>query len=340
MSNNKVQKTFWERPEGTPGMLILAAAIAASGYGLYVGLPYIITLLQNLWTALALGGSLAVVLALASDRKVRNLVWYFYKSFVRKLTGAFVTIDPIGILNIYVEDLVKKSHTMAQRIQELKGQVGKLKNQIARNREDLNNNLALASKAREMGKDQMEITLYSNKAARIKGSNAKLEKLLATMDMLSKMIVKMKKASDFMIEDTKDKVKHMEEEHEYIKSSHSVMKSAKAIIAGDNDKKMLFDQAMEHVVDDIGFKLGEMESFMDDSQAWLSNVDIQNAVFEEKGLGMLEEWDNKIAKTFLLEEGKDFQVLNNLNTKKAEPVKLNSTKSVNNGGNSKYSSFM
>ena len=336
MSNNQGKKTFWQRPEGATGMLFLAAGIVGGAYGLYKVLPFIIEMFQNLWTAIALGVPLAILFVMITDKKVRTLLWYFYKTAMRKLTSAFITIDPIGILNVYVEDLMKKSRIMGQRITELKGQVGKLKRQIEQNHADKEHALATASQFGKRGDDLNE-KLHARKAARLAESSAKLKKLLTTMDFLSKIITKMKKASDFMIEDTKDKVEHMEREHEYIKTSHSVMKSAKAIIAGDDDKKLMFDQAMEHVVDDIGYKLGEMESFMEDSQDWLANVDIQNAVFEEKGLEMLEAWDNKIEKTFLLEEGKDFHVVKNAPQKTAVPVKQNSGKSVN---NSDYSSFV
>jgi len=337
--DNKGQKSFWQRPEGNTGMLLMAAMIVGGGYFLYTSLPYIITLMQNVYTLIGLGAGLAVIIGLASDSKVRNLVWYFYKSFTRKLTSAFVTIDPIGILNIYVDDIKKKSQVMAGEIQKLRGKIGQLKKQISDNDAELKQKLEMASKAKAMGKDKMKITLYTNQASRLKTSNDKLGKLLGTMELLSKMITKMKKASDFMIEDTADKVKHMTIERDAIRNSHSVMKSAKSIIAGDNDKKILFDQAMEHVVDDIGFKLGEMESFMTDSQDWLDNVDIQNAVFEEKGLDMLSDWDNKIATTFLLEEGTGFQTVENLNKKSAQPVKLNSTQSVNSNSNN-YSKYL
>ena len=52
-------------------------------------------------TLLALGAIIYMVL----DPKMRALVSYLYKSIMRWVTGVFVTIDPIGILKNYIEDL-------------------------------------------------------------------------------------------------------------------------------------------------------------------------------------------------------------------------------------------
>lgn len=338
-------KTFWQRPEGTPGMIVMAAIIVGAGIGLYHILPYLITLLTNLYTALALIAGLGVIFVLATDKRFRTLLWYFYKLAMRKMTAAFIQIDPIGILETYVEDLHKKSHKMAEQITQLSGQRGKVKRQITDYEKEMRDNIDKAKAAEKQGRDRATVTLYANKAARSEATIGKLANLFKTMGILESVIKKMNKASTFMIEDTEDKVKHMKIEREAVLKSHSVMKSAKAIIAGDNDKKILFDQAMEYVVDDIGMKLGEMDSFMEQSQSFMENMDIQNGVFEARGEKMLEEWDQKI-NTILLEEGTDYSIVDSLGSAQAksgsrQKVALPAARSKKGGQKSKgYDKFL
>ena len=64
---------------------------------------------------------------------------------------------------------------------------------------------------------------------------------------------------------------------------------------------MMFDQAMEVVADDIGRKVGEMEEFMEISDKFMSSIDLQNGIFEEQGLEMLEKWEKEGA-SFLLKD--------------------------------------
>ena len=65
----------------------------------------------------------------------------------------------------------------------------------------------------------------------------------------------------------------------------------------------MFDQAMEVIADDVANKVGEMERFMELSADFMDSVDLQNGVFEEQGLKMLEEYEKK--STLLLLGGKE-----------------------------------
>ena len=44
-------------------------------------------------------------------------------------------------------------------------------------------------------------------------------------------------------------------------------------------------------LNDVANKVGEMERFMDVSKGVVNSIDLQNGVFEEEGLKMLEEWE-------------------------------------------------
>jgi len=100
---------------------------------------------------------------------------------------------------------------------------------------------------------------------------------------------KMYESAGFFIRDMESEIRVKEQEYNAIKSSHSAIKSAMNIINGNTDERMMFDQAMEYIQDDMGKKLGEMERFMQLSGQFINGVDIQNGVYEEKGLEMLEE---------------------------------------------------
>ncbi len=59
---NYTPKSFWKRPEGPFGMVVLVAIIVGAGVGLYVILPFLITLLTNTLYAGALAAVLIAVL--------------------------------------------------------------------------------------------------------------------------------------------------------------------------------------------------------------------------------------------------------------------------------------
>ena len=291
-------KNFWERPEGITGGLFMAAIVLGGGYLLYQALPTLITLASNTLHLAGLLAALAAVIYMVLDPKMRNLVWYIYKSIMRSITGVFVQIDPIGILKSYIEDLKDNLGKMNSQISNLKGQMYKLGEMIKQNNANIKNNLNLAGKAKETGKDALMV-LQARKAGRLQDSNVKLEDLYKRMEVLYRVLTKMYENSEIMLEDLSDQVVVKEQEYKAIKASHSAMRSAMNILSGNSDKKYMYDMALEAMADDVGQKVGEMERFMDMSKNFMDGIDLQNGVFEEEGLAMLDKWE-KDGVSFLL----------------------------------------
>lgn len=233
---------------------------------------------------------------------------------MRKITGMFITIDPIGILKNYVEDLQDNLKKMSTQIGAIRGQMRKLKTIMEENTKEIDQNMKLAAKAKEQGV-QKQMLLSSRKAARLKESNSKYEKLHSKMEILYRVLTKMYQNSEILLEDTKDQVKMKEEERKAIRASHSAMKSAMSVISGNTDKRAMFDQALEVIADDVANKVGEMERFMEMSSSFMDSVDLQNGVFEEEGLKMLEQWEEQ--STLLLMGGEKAGSLD-LNTERKE----------------------
>ncbi|EZH73531.1 hypothetical protein ATO12_16470 [Aquimarina atlantica] len=292
MENSIKPKSFWKRPEGKTGMLFMGLLGAGGLYGLYKVLPFLITIVEN---TLYLGILLAVLGALiyiVLDPKMRNLIFYMYKSFMRWLTGIFIQIDPIGILKSYIDDLKDNLKKMNKQIAVLKGQMKRLQQIMYDNKKSINNNLKLASAAKEKDKKGIMI-LKSRKAGRLKESNMKLDELYKKMEILYRVLVKMYENSEILLEDIEDQVMVKEQERKAVRAGHSAMKSAMNIIAGNNDKKEMFDRALEAIADDVSMKIGEMERFMEMSTSFMDSIDLQNGIFEEEGLELLEKWENE-----------------------------------------------
>ena len=300
------QKSFWKRPEGVTGALVLAGLIGAGGYLIYTFLGAIIAALSN---TLFLAGMLVALFALiyvVLDPKARNLVWYMYKSAMRWITGLFVKMDPIGIMKSYVEDLKDNLGKMNKQITKLRSQMHQLREQIFNNKKQIESSLGQAQTARDSNQESIMV-LKSRQAGRLQESNIKLTDLYRKMEILFKVLNRMYQSSEVLAEDITDQVKLKEQERAVIHASHSAMRSAMSVIKGDKDQRALFDEALEHMADDISLKVGEMEQFMEISENFMSSVDLQNGMFEEEGIKMLEKWE-KDGVSKLLGKEKDLLV--------------------------------
>jgi TolA-binding protein len=329
-------KSFWNKPEGVTGLIILVLAVLGGGY---VGASSLVAILAFLQTTLGMVATLLVlgaVIYMALDPSTRTLVSYMYKSAMRWLTGLFVEIDPIGILKSYVQDLKTNLTKMNRQIAQLRGQMHKLNEMIINNRKEIDTNLNQASKAASSNQ-QAQMLLKSRKAGRLKESNMKLEDLYKKMEILYRVLAKMYENSEILVEDITDQIMVKEQERKAILASTSAMRSAMSVIKGDPDKKAMFDAALEAVADDVANKVGEIERFMEVSQGFMQSIDLQNGVFEEEGLKMLEKWEAESTslllggeKESIIHKANDEMDVLDLNAPIAHPEKVGRTNQYDN----------
>ncbi len=325
-------KSFWKRPEGVTGTIFMVALI---GGGLFLAAPVLTAIAAGLASTLQIVITvviIAAILYMVADKSMRNLVWYGYKSIMRWITGLFVQLDPIGVLKSYIDDLRGNLGKMNKQVGILKGQMHKLKETMNQNQRQINTNMMLANKAKEKNMDS-QMVLKARKAGRLKESNMKLGDLYKKMEVLYRVLVKMYQNSEILLEDVEDQVKVKEQERKAIRASHSAMTSARNIISGNSDSRQMFDRALEAIADDVANKVGEMERFMEVSTNFMDSVDLQNGVFEEEGLKMLEKWEKESTslilgddKSNLLLEANDDGNILDLNAPIEHPVKNTSHK--------------
>ena len=181
---------------------------------------------------------------------------------------------------------------------------------------------------------QAIMVLKSRAAGRLQDSNVRLDELFRKMEIMHRVLVKMYENSEIMAIDLEDQVKVKKVERSAIQATHSAMSSAMSILSGDPDKKKMFDMALEAVNDDVSQKIGEMQRFMDLSSNFMNSIDLQNGVFEEEGMIMLERWEKEGVSRLLGEDKNTIVQQGNSGT-----LDLNGPKADPQTGGNKYDSF-
>jgi hypothetical protein len=114
------------------------------------------------------------------------------------------------------------------------------------------------------------------------------------LEILYRVLNRILQAIDFTIEDMGDEVDVQEKTRAGVLAGYSAMQAAKEIINGDQDKREMYDMAMQFMIDDAAAKTGEIEAFLEMSQDFLSSIDLQNMSFEESALAQLEAWEQRM----------------------------------------------
>lgn len=293
-SNPDNKGSFWSRPEGIASLFFLAALGAFGLYYFNRILEFLITVTQNTLYLGFLLGILALVIFLLTSKDVRMAAFFLFKTFMRKIAGLVVQLNPIAIMKIYVDDLKEKRGKMNTQIDTLAGQLTKLNKKINENNEQIKAKFAEANKATQMSDRpgmKESAQLATIEGAGLQDMNEKLFPLQRNMKTVLEFMEKVNKSADYIIKETEIKVKLKEAEYEIVKESSSALRTAVSIFKGNPDKKFYFDESMEYIQNDMSQKLGEMKRAMDLSMDFINGVDIQNGMLSDKGQALLEAYN-------------------------------------------------
>jgi hypothetical protein len=236
---------------------------------------------------------LGLIAYVVLDKKMRMLGLYAYRSWTRFLTGQFVEIDPIGILNTYVSRLKERLEEMDTSIGNLRGQRDNLKKTIEKNEADRIHNLKLAQQAQKHVEMKQELALRGRQAGRLQKSNMTLQNLFDRIEVLLHTMQKMREASALLCEDIQGEVEVKTAERKALLAGYNAFTKARTILEGGGSEKELFDMTMEKLTDDYAAKMGEIEGFLDLSKSVINGMDLDNGIFEEDALNQLKAWETK-----------------------------------------------
>ncbi|QRR00344.1 hypothetical protein [Dyadobacter sandarakinus] len=289
------KRSYWSKPEGVTSLLFLGAAGAAILYFWNKIAAFLIEVTQNTLYLGFLVAILALLIFLFTSKDVRTAVFFLFKTFMRKITGVVIKLDPIAIMKIYIDDLKEKREKMQGQINTLAGQLVKLNRNISDNNEKIKQKFAEANKASTMlDRPGMKETasLATIEGAGLQEMNEKLFPLQRNMKTVLEFMEKVNKSADYIIKETEIKVKLKEAEYRIVKESSNALRTAISIFKGNPDKKFYFDESMEYIQEDMSQKLGEMKRAMDLSMDFINGVDVQNGLLSDKGQAMLEAYNS------------------------------------------------
>lgn len=323
-------KSFWDKPEGKVGKWITIAALCGGFLFFYYKLlPVLIVMVQN---TIMLGALLTVLFVLISPfffKDIRLKLIVGYKLLLKRMASVIVRTDPIGILEYTISKGKERLEVFSDQMQKLKSVLRSLKDKIQTYSTQAKDNLATAQQAQQRGmtKDQM---LSTRQAGRLKSAATELSDVYARLEALYRVITKIQENASFVLEDKEQEVNLMKDKWTAIKAAKSAMDSAMSVLKGSKDERALFEEAADYINDDLSTKIGEIEFMLESSETIMNNIDLQNGVFQQKGMDMLKEFEEKADKWLLLDPQQTNKSLADFNTNEVGQIQSKVVGSPNN----------
>ncbi|MDI9363829.1 MAG: hypothetical protein QM541_02670 [Flavobacterium sp.] len=287
-TNNDKLKSYWNRPSGKFGILIGLGLVGLIGY--YV-MPILSTIVWNTLNFSIGLVCLGIFLYCVTHRKLRLSLFYLYEIIMKKLVGLVIELDPFIIAEDYIGDMEEQRETLYKQSIEVDGQKEKIQMKILEKEKEMNKMMARAQAA----KDNQMLPELGNATRQIARINEYIKQLAPIRDSLAKIgdyLTKVHKNSGYLIEDARNELDLKKDLYKSVTSGNQALSSALKIFKGDPEKKLMVEQSMEYLKDDIANKLANMKKAISYSTDFMRSIDLDNATYEVQGLKMLETFDS------------------------------------------------
>jgi hypothetical protein len=280
-------KSYWKRPGGKFGTIAGLGILAAIGYYVLPIFTAIVWNTVNFGIALA---CLGIFLYAVTHRKLRLSLFYFYEILMKKLVGIVIQLDPFIIAEDYIKDMEEEREKLYKQSIDVDGQKEKIDLKIKEKEGEISKLMMKAQTAKE--KNMMPE--LGNATRQIGRLNEYINQLTPIRDNLFRIgdyLTRIHKNSAYLIEDARNELELKRDLYKSVSSGNRALTSALKIFKGDPEKKLMVEQSMEYLKEDIASKLANMKKAISYSGDFMRSIDLDNATYEKEGLKLLDSFN-------------------------------------------------
>jgi hypothetical protein len=281
--------SYWNRPGGKFGVIAGVGLLALVGYFV---IPILTTIVWNTFNFIVALISLGVLLYAVTHRKLRLSLFYFYEMLMKKLVGIVIELDPFIIAEDYLGDMMEQREKLYKQAIEVDGQKEKIDIKIKEKQEETRKLLSKAQAAKEQNM-MPELANATRQIGRLNEYVAQLTPIRDNLSRVGDYLTKIHKNSAYLIEDAKNELELKKDLYKSVSSGNKALSSALKIFNGDPEKKLLVEQSMEYLKEDIALKLAGMKKAISYSSDFMRSIDLENATYEKEGIAMLEGFSSE-----------------------------------------------
>lgn len=296
MPKNLIKTTlsFWEKPEGTTGMIFGAGILGGIGWLAFKIMPFIATMLETTLKTAILAGTIGVLTwVFVLDPTLRNRLWLLYTLVMEKFTYALIKRDPFAFLRVLRIRAQKKLQEVDERRKKVKGSLVAIHRELdsfKKEQTEVQNNLNWMQRN---GKPKEVVDDEASKLTSLAASITRMTNSCEVIDGFYAVTTKVYEELVRFDAKTAWEIDHQEREYVAISETNTVLDIMMAVIKGTDENSQLRDKALSYVNTDYSQKLGRIESTMEDMSKFLEKADMKNSQYAEQGRKLLDDLNKR-----------------------------------------------
>ena len=212
-----------------------------------------------------------------------------YDWFIKNVFGLVFRLDPFLIAEDYINDIRQERENLEGQIQIVSGQKEETKKTIEENKRDMQKQLDIAASALKKNMPG-EMGVATAQAKRLKDFADRLTPIMENLDKIEIYLTKVHENSGYMLQDMENELNIKKAEYKAVTKGNNALKTAMAAMKGNPDKRMLMENSMEFLKEDMAQKLANMKYAIKQSSTVMKTIDLSQGVMETEGLRMLQEY--------------------------------------------------
>jgi phage shock protein A len=221
-------------------------------------------------------------------------LFYFYEMLMKKMVGVVIELDPFIIAEDYISDMHEEREKLYKQATDVDAQKEKIHLKIKEKETEINKLMSKAHAARERNM-MPELGNTTRQIGRLNDYINQLSPIHENLTRIGDYLTNIHKNSAYLIEDARNELELKKDLYKSVTSGNRALTSALKIFKGDTEKKLLVEQSMEFLKEDIASKLANMKKAISYSSDFMKSIDLDNATYEKEGLRMLDQFNTENA---------------------------------------------
>jgi hypothetical protein len=279
--------------EKTTGAVVGLGIIGAIGFGAYLALPFIATMMTSLFTICASALGVTLIAFIALNKGTRSNFTLGYAVLTRKIHSMIVQRAPYDIVNYIIGCMQQRVADGKERLAHLRAANNRISTQIGKNDDTIEQRVGMAKAAEKLGQTPRRDAQLRMLGA-VDAANKRLKAQLEMQKKLTDMLQSGIENAQLKVEEQQEAVKLAIETNSALTEGKEAAADVLAAINGDPEKKALFDESMEAIAQDSALKLGQVDQMMIDLNPIMNDIELGKIVDAEHGQRVLASFSDTI----------------------------------------------
>lgn len=284
----KVSK--WSQPGGTLAKVLTVAAAGAGVYALYLALPVILSMMTNAFAIACLAIGLWALVSLVTNKRFRKLISTGFFILCRKISGWFIEIDPIAILDRHTEELAKRASKIAESMGKFRGAIRTAETDKANAERDLNKELSLLKAYKEKGL-MADSQVHANQVNRLKELIQLYESDLKRMNTYYKMLDDLRHYTTLKIDDEKNQSDMLKKRFKRTREMYNAFSSMTSVLNNQTDDIEEYEMCLSYMNETINSQIGAIDDCLLNADSIITEINVTNSANISRANDMLDVYE-------------------------------------------------